>query len=72
MKTLFIIPARAGSKGIIRKNIRLLSGKPLVIHSLDMARNFAEDEDICLTTNDIDVVEAAEGAGYTVPFLSTP
>jgi len=34
-----------------------------------MARNFAEDEDICLTTNDIDVVEAAEGAGYTVPFL---
>jgi CMP-N,N'-diacetyllegionaminic acid synthase len=69
MKTLFLIPARAGSKGIIRKNTRVIGGKPLVIHSLLLARKFAVDADICLSTDDEDVIQAAEEEGYTVPFI---
>lgn len=69
MKTLFLIPARAGSKGIIKKNTRVIGGKPLVIHSLLLARKFAEDADICLSTDDEDVIKAAKIESYTVPFI---
>lgn len=69
MKTLFLIPARAGSKGIVKKNIRIIGGKPLVIHSLDLAREFADDTDICISTDDEEVVDAAKIVGYSVPFL---
>lgn len=69
MKTLYLIPARAGSKGIVKKNTRIIGGKPLVIHSLLLARKFAGDKDICISTDDTEVVEAAKTEGYTVPFI---
>lgn len=69
MKTLFLIPARAGSKGIVKKNVRIIGGKPLVIHSLALAREFADDTDICITTDDNEVIDAAKNEGYCVPFL---
>lgn len=69
MRTLFFIPARAGSKGIIKKNTRIIGNKPLVIHSLLLARKFAEDSDICVSTDDDQVVEAAKAEGYAVPFI---
>lgn len=69
MNTLFIIPARAGSKGIKKKNVREISGKPLVIHSLLQARLFSGDEYICVSTDDSDVVKAVETEGYSVPFM---
>lgn len=69
MKTLFIIPARGGSKGIPGKNIRPFAGKPLIIHSLQLARCFTEDEDICITTDSEEIVEVAAKANYRVPFI---
>ena len=69
MKTLFLITARGGSKGIPGKNIKLLSGKPLVLYSLEYARIFAEDLDICLSTDSIEILNVAEQAGYTAPFV---
>lgn len=69
MKTLFLIPARAGSKGIIKKNIREIAGKPLVIHSLEFARQFAQDSDICISTDDADIVKVAGDFDYSVPFI---
>ena len=42
---LFVIPARGGSKGIPGKNIKPLCGKPLIGYSIDVAREFAADED---------------------------
>ena len=69
MKTLYLIPARGGSKGIAGKNLREIAGKPLFIHTLDLARQFATDADICLSTDDAAIVSAAEKAGYPVPFL---
>ena len=37
-KILVVIPARGGSKGIPRKNIRLLGGKPLIAHTIEMGK----------------------------------
>ncbi|MBR0093074.1 MAG: acylneuraminate cytidylyltransferase family protein [Lachnospiraceae bacterium] len=69
MKTLFLIPARGGSKGIPHKNIKLLCGKPLIHYSIDLARELASDEDICISTDDPEIKRVAEGTGITVPFL---
>ena len=52
MKILFLIPARGGSKGIPHKNIRDFCGKPLIRYSIDVARELAEDADICVSTDD--------------------
>lgn len=69
MKYLFIIPARGGSKGIPHKNIKNLAGKPLIYYSIDIARNFCCDEDICVTTDDQEIKECVEQYGLHVPFL---
>lgn len=70
MKTLFLITARGGSKGIPGKNIRPFAGKPLICHSIDHARQAgAEDEDICLSTDSEEIRKVAEGYGLKVPFL---
>lgn len=69
MKTLFLIPARRGSKGIVKKNVRIIAGKPLVIHSLILARRFADDHDICISTDDPEVIKSSEKEGYHIPFI---
>ena len=46
MKTLFLIPARGGSKGIIHKNVKLLAGKPLIYYSIEIARQLTSDNNI--------------------------
>lgn len=69
MKTLYLIPARGGSKGIPHKNIKLLNGKPLIQYSIEVARELADDADICLSTDDSQIKSVAEGLGLRVPFL---
>lgn len=69
MKILYLIPARGGSKGIPHKNIKLLYGKPLIQYSIDVARQLAEDNDICVSTDDIEIKTVAENLGLEVPFL---
>ena len=69
MKTLYVIPARGGSKGIPHKNIKSLAGKPLIGYSIDVARQLAADDDICLTTDDPEIAATAESMGLNVPFL---
>ncbi len=67
---LFVIPARGGSKGIPGKNIKPLNGKPLIGYSIEVAREFANDDDICLTTDDTHIADVAEAQfGLKVPFL---
>ena len=63
-----IIPARGGSKGIPYKNIKPLNGKPLICYSIDVARQFTSDENICVTTDDDKIIEVAENYGLKVPF----
>lgn len=69
MKSLFVIPARSGSKGIPGKNTRVIGGKPLFLHTLHLARRFTDDGNICITTNDAAVIALAGEDGYKVPFV---
>lgn len=57
MKTLFVIPARGGSKGVIKKNSKVLGSKPLIGYSIELARLFANDIDICVSTDDDEIIE---------------
>jgi len=67
---LAVIPARAGSKGVIRKNIKPLNGVPLIFYTLDTVRSILSDENICITTNDFDLVELVkEEKNMLVPFI---
>lgn len=67
--TLFVIPARGGSKGLPGKNIKDLCGKPLIAYSIDAARAFAADEHICVSTDSEDIKEVVEDYGLSVPFI---
>ena len=67
--TLFLIPARGGSKGIPQKNIKLLAGKPLIHYSIAYARLFTDDAHICLSTDDEKIVDCAKEIGLSVPFI---
>ncbi|SCX02812.1 N-acylneuraminate cytidylyltransferase [Lachnospiraceae bacterium YSD2013] len=69
MKTLFIIPARGGSKGIPHKNIKPLCGKPLIHYSIEVARELANDNDICVSTDDQEIIATVEKLGLKVPFV---
>ena len=65
---LVIIPARGGSKGIPKKNIKELNGKPLIYYSIDIARGITSDENICVSTDSDDIKEYVEKYGLKVPF----
>ncbi len=66
--TLFIIPARGGSKGIPGKNIKPLGGKPLIYYSIDFARQFTSDENICVSSDSNEIIEVVEKYGLKTPF----
>ncbi len=69
MKCLVIIPARGGSKGIPHKNIKPLAGKPLIYYSIDCARQLVDDIDICVSTDDPEIINCVEDYGLRVPFV---
>ena len=68
MKILVVIPARGGSKGIPRKNIKPFAGKPLIYYTIDTARAIVPDEDICVSTDDDEIIQVVENYGLKVPF----
>lgn len=68
-KILALIPARGGSKGIPRKNIKPLNGKPLIYYTLDIARKFFDDKDICVSTDDREIADKVKEYGLQVPFM---
>ncbi len=69
MKPLVVIPAREGSKGIPGKNIKKLSGKPLINYTLDVAREVFQDKEICVSTDSKEIKAVVEKNGLFVPFL---
>ena len=69
MKILVIIPARGGSKGIPHKNIKPLNGKPLIHYTIDEAREIVDDKDICVSTDDPEIIKCVEDYGLKVPFV---
>ncbi len=69
MNTLVIIPARGGSKGIPHKNIKELGGKLLIYYTIDCARAVCKDADICVSTDDAEIIRCVEAYGLKVPFV---
>ena len=69
MRTLFLITARGGSKGIPGKNIKKFYGKPLINYSIDLARQFVDDDAICVSTDSEEIIKVVEGNGIKVPFV---
>ncbi len=67
-QALVIIPARGGSKGIPRKNIKEFCGRPLIHYSIDVARAVAPDSHIILSTDDDEIRLCAESTGLPVPY----
>lgn len=69
MKFLVVIPARGGSKGVPRKNIKLLNKKPLIHYTIEAARELFDDDKICVSTDDEEIKLVSELTGINVPFL---
>lgn len=69
MRILALIPARGGSKRLPGKNIRLLGGKPLIVWSIDVAKDIPDICDILVSTDDLRVAQVAKNAGALVPWL---
>lgn len=65
-KILAIIPARGGSKGLPRKNIRQLNGKPLICYAIDEAMKSKFIGRIIVTTDDSEIAEISKKAGAEV------
>ena len=65
-KILVVIPARGGSKGIPRKNIRLLGDKPLISYAIDIAKSSEYVDDVVVSTEDTDIALIAEKFGASV------
>lgn len=66
MSTLAIIPARGGSKGLPRKNILPLAGKPLIAWSIEAARTAAGVDRVCVSTEDAEIGRVAGDWGAEV------
>ena len=66
MRVLAIIPARGGSKGIPRKNVRNLGGKPLIFYSINNAINSKYITDVIVTSEDEEILGLAKNFGSLV------
>lgn len=69
MKPLYIIPARGGSKGIPRKNIKPLCGKPLLVYTVEAALALAPAGRVVLTTDSEEIAAVGRSAGLTVDYM---
>ena len=69
VKVLALIPARGGSKGIPRKNIKRLAGYPLIAYSIAAAQRADSVDRVLVSTDDPEIAEIAKEFGAEVPFL---
>lgn len=68
-KVLGIITARGGSKGIPRKNIALLGGKPLIVYTIEAAKKSNYLTRCIVSTDDEEIADISKKSGADVPFL---
>ena len=66
---LGIIPARGGSKGVPKKNIKLLNGKPLIAYTIEEAKKSKYLTDFIVSTDDTEIKKISSQYGAEVPFL---
>lgn len=68
-KVISITPARGGSKGLPRKNVKPLLGKPLIVYPIGAAFVSGVVDVVLVTTDDEEIADIARKAGAQVPFL---
>jgi N-acylneuraminate cytidylyltransferase len=66
---LALIPARGGSKGLPRKNVLPLGGKPLIAHTIETALAASLVTRTIVSTDDEEIAEVARAHGAEVPFM---
>jgi len=71
-KVLAVIPARGGSKGIPRKNLKLLAGKPLIAYIIEAALKAKTLDKVMVSTEDEEIAAVAKEYGAEVSFLRPP
>ena len=69
---LVLIAARGGSKGVKGKNIRSLSGKPLIQYTIKQALEWGKGDHVVVSTDSVEIARIAKNAGAEVPFLRPP
>ena len=69
MSLIGIIPARGGSKGIPRKNLKNFNGKPLIAWTIEVAKNVSLIDSLIVSTDDREIAEVAQSYGADVPFM---
>ena len=68
MKPICIIPARGGSKGVPRKNIRMIAGKPLIHYTIKSALKSKIFSHVFVSTEDTKIALLSKKSGAEVPF----
>ena len=63
-----IIPARGGSKGVPRKNVQLIGGRPMICWTIEAALSAGSVERVIVSTDDDEIADVAREAGADVPF----
>jgi len=66
---LAVIPARGGSKGLPRKNLRMLAGKPLVAWTIEEAKKSKYIDRLILSSEDAEIISVARQWGCDAPFV---
>lgn len=69
MKVLGLVPARGGSVGVPRKNIRPVLGKPLLFYTAECAMKSRALSRVVLSTDDEEIADVGRSCGLEVPFL---
>ncbi|MFT6904709.1 MAG: CMP-N,N'-diacetyllegionaminic acid synthase [Oleiphilaceae bacterium] len=68
-RVVALIPARAGSKRLVNKNLLPLAGKPLIAWTIEAALNSPEIDEVVVSTDSIDIRQVAIEFGASVPFM---
>lgn len=66
---LGVIPARGGSKGIVKKNIRKIAGKPLISYAIECGLKCPSIDHLIVSTDDDEIAQVARENGADVPFI---
>ena len=69
MKSICFILARGGSKGIPKKNIRILGDKPLIAHTIESTLDSGLFEHVIVSTDDEEIAKISKQYGAKVPFM---
>lgn len=68
-KVLAVIPARGGSKGVPRKNIREVGGKPLIAWTIESAKKSSYIDRLIVSSEDAEIIDTCQKWGCEAPFV---